>query len=337
MARGVPTPLPALLATLLALGGCDGCGRASPGAPSNAARTSPVVSAPALSAHAGLVAKEGASVGTATEAPTAAAASLVVPAEQIFEPPLLAGGERRPLLIFLHGLGASGKVAFEGLHLAAFGARERVFVVAPDGSKDRQKRQFWNAGPACCNFDRQEIDDVARLGALLDSWRNRPGVDPTRIYVMGHSNGGFMTERLACALGDRITAAASLSGAAPASDARCTPTRSLALLEVHGDADEIVRYSGGSVFDSPALARFPGAQEGFEDWAKRLGCSGSAEVGAALDLDPRLAGAETTVEQFARCPSGSVALWTVHGGNHFVGTGQQAFEAIWRFLSAHHS
>jgi len=27
----------------------------------------------------------------------------------------------------------------------------------------------------------------------------------------------------------------------------------------------------------------------------------------------------------------------VRGGNHFVGTGQQAFEAIWQFLSTHHS
>jgi polyhydroxybutyrate depolymerase len=336
-ARGFSTTLPALLATLLVLGGCDGCGRASPSAPSSASPSNPGVLAPAAAAPAALAASEVPSVASSPESRTAVGAGLVVPATQIFEPSDLAAGERRPLLVFLHGLGASGKIAFEVLHLAAFGARERVFVVAPDGNRDRQKRQFWNAGPACCNFDRQEIDDVARLGALLDSWRSRPGVDPSRIYLMGHSNGGFMTERLACALGDRITAAASLSGAAPGSDEHCTATRSLALLEVHGDADEIVRYAGGSVFDASGLAPFPGAEQGFRDWGKRLGCSGPADVGTALDLDPTLSGTETTVQQYARCPSGSVALWTVHGGSHFVGTGQPAFEAIWRFLSAHHS
>lgn len=309
MPRVFSTPrLPALLAALFLLGGCDGCGRPAP---------RPVASVG----------------GSAPRSPEA----LPVPPPQIFEPPGLAAGERRPLLIFLHGLGASGKSAFDVLQLAAFGARERVFVVAPDGSLDRQKRRFWNAGPACCNFDHQDIDDVARLGALIDAWRSRPDVDSTRVYVTGHSNGGFMTERLACALGDRITAAAGLSGAAPASDVHCTPTHSLALLEVHGDADEIVRYAGGSVFDSGALAAFPSAEQGFQDWAKRLGCAGTPAVGAPLDLDPRLAGAETSVEEYARCASGSVALWTVHGGSHFVGTGQQAFEAIWRFLSAHHS
>jgi polyhydroxybutyrate depolymerase len=311
----------AVLPTVLMLGGCEARARPTPGA----ATTAP---------HSGSVSTTAAGSDVAKPA---AGAPLVVPRSQIFEPPGLAPGERRPLLIFLHGLGASGKVVFDVLHLAALGARERVFVVAPDGSLDRQKRQFWNAGPACCNFDHQDIDDVARITALLDSWRSRPDVDPKRIYVMGHSNGGFMTERLACALWDRITAAANLSGAAPASDVRCVPTRSLALLAVHGDADEIVRYDGGSVFDTAALGSFPGAEQGFHDWGRRLGCAGAPEVGAALDLDPQLPGAETKVEQHARCAFGSVALWTVQGGSHSVGTGQQALDAIWRFLAAHHS
>jgi poly(3-hydroxybutyrate) depolymerase len=109
------------------------------------------------------------------------------------------------------------------------------------------------------------------------------------------------------------------------------------LLEVHGDADEVVRYAGGSVFDSGELAPFPPAEQGFHDWAKRLGCAGAPGLAPALDLDARLPGAETNVEQYTSCASGSVTLWTVHGGTHYVGTGQQAFEAIWRFLSAHHS
>ena len=182
------------------------------------------------------------------------------------------------------------------------------------------------------------IADLAapELTALLDAWSARPDVDPTRVYVVGHSNGGFMTQRLACALGDRLAAAASLSGAAPPISMTCTPTKSLALLEVHGDADDIVRYEGGSVFDTPGSGVFPSAQQGFRDWAKRLGCTGMPLGGTALDLEASLSGAETSVERYDQCASGSVALWTVHGGNHFVGTGQQAFAAIWQFLSAHH-
>ncbi|MEI9942551.1 MAG: PHB depolymerase family esterase [Pseudomonadota bacterium] len=306
--------LPALL---LVLGACDRT--TSPSAVTKAASAPEAASAVALPPSA------------ATTEP------LAIPAAQIFQPSGLEAGERRPLLIFLHGLGASGKAAFDVLHLAAFGARERVFVLAPDGSFDRQRRQFWNAGTACCNFDHQEVDDVARLGQLIDTWRARPDVDSTRIYLMGHSNGGFMTERLVCALGDRITAAASMSGAAPPAEQACAPAKSLTLLEVRGDADDIVRYRGGSVFDSAQLAQFPSAEQGFRQWGKRLGCTGAAQPAPDRDLDAQLPGSETHVERYANCASGSVELWTVRGGGHYVGTRQQAFQEIWQFLSMHHS
>lgn len=304
-----------LSALLLVLGACDR--RTSPSTVTRAG-------AAAESANAGAV-----------SAP--AANPVELPASQIYQPSGLETGERRPLLIFLHGLGTSGGVAFDQLQLAAFGSRERVFVLAPDGTLDYQNRRFWNAGGACCNFDHRPVDDVARLAQLIDTWRARPDVDSTRIYVMGHSNGGFMTERLACELGERITAAASLAGAAPPAEQACTPGRSLALLEVRGDADKIVRYRGGSVFDSEELAHFPGAVQGFQDWGRRLGCTGSALSAPDRDLDSRLPGSETQVDRYASCASGSVELWTVRGGGHSVGTGPQAFEAIWQFLSAHHS
>jgi polyhydroxybutyrate depolymerase len=324
-----------LAALPLALGAC---GRTTAPSPSNriaASATRPATSSlntPVASPPAPPPATAGAAPAT-----TPVMAELVIPASQIHQPSGLVAGERRPLLIFLHSLGGSGKLAFDMLRLAAFGARERVFVLAPDGSVDRQKRQFWNAGTACCNFDRQEVDDVARLGRLIDVWRARPDVDSTRIYVMGHSNGGFMTERLACALGDRIAAAASMAGAAPPAELACTKTKSLALLEVHGDKDAIVRYEGGSVFDSPALSRFPGSEQGFREWGKRLGCTGTALPAPDRDLDSRLPGSETSVQRYSSCRFGSVELWTVRGGDHYVGTRQQAFEAIWQFLSTHHS
>jgi len=318
-------------ALLLALGAC---GRST--APNRATNLEKAETRPTANVVSAASAARS-PVSTVAASSDSAPAELVIPAAQIHRPSGLAPGERRPLLIFLHGLGASGKAAFDALHLADFGAQERVFVLAPDGNLDRQRRRFWNAGSACCNFDHQEVDDVTRLARLIDTWRARPDVDPTRIYVMGHSNGGFMTEQLACALGGRITAAVNMSGAAPPAEQSCTPSKSLALLELRGDADEIVRYAGGSVFDTAELARFPSAQQGFRDWGKRLGCAGAASIGPDLDLDSRLPGAETRVERYLSCGSASVELWTVRGGNHFVGTGQQAFRAIWQFLSAHHS
>jgi polyhydroxybutyrate depolymerase len=242
--------------------------------------------------------------------------------------------EKRPLVLFLHGLGADGKLAFELLKLAEFGARKRINIIAPNGTLDSAGRRFWNAGPACCNFDHKDIDDVARISALVEEWARDPGVDSARLYLVGYSNGGFMAHRLACIRGQPFAAVVSIAGAVTA-DAECHVDANLALLEVHGDADPSVHFEGGKVFDRADLAPFLGAQAGFSKWAERLGCEGKPVSGPRLDLVPNLPAAETETRSYANCRRGTVALWTVHGGNHYVGVRSSILEPIWEFLNSH--
>jgi polyhydroxybutyrate depolymerase len=265
----------------------------------------------------------------------APAPSLIVPREQRYEPAGLAPGERRPLLLFLHGLGASGKIAFSGLNLQELGRRERVHIVAPDGNVDSKGRRFWNAHPACCDFDRQGVDDVARLGGLLSELGADPHVDPARVYVVGYSNGGFMAQRLACELGDRIAAVASIAGAGPEPGVSCPSAADIAVLAVHGDADEIVRYQGGHLFDKAELPTHVSAEQTFGDWAKRLSCRAPARPGPSLNLEAKLPGDETETRTFEGCPGGGAALWTVHGGNHYIGMNQTFQREIWSYLAKH--
>jgi len=255
------------------------------------------------------------------------------PPARAYEPPGLAAGERRPLVIFLHGLGSSAEEVLDEPALGSFGARHRAFVVAPDGAVDSRGREYWNAGLACCDFDHSGIDDVARLTALVDAWRRRPGVDPRRIYVLGFSNGGFMAHRLACRIGDRLAAVVSIGGAGLDAAERCAITTPVGVLEVHGDGDRIVRPDGGRVFNIADLAPFPSTDATLADWARRLGC-GPAAPATTLDLDPRLPGAETAVRAHRACRLGDVELWTVHGGLHAVGT-PEMFEEAWKFLERH--
>jgi polyhydroxybutyrate depolymerase len=273
-----------------------------------------------------------------TAAPSSSDAPSPPPAATI-RPPDLQPGQRRPLLVVLHGLGGSGAQQLEDFDLALFARGEQPWLVAPDGRADKQGRRFWNAGDACCNFDRAPVDDVARLAALIDAWRRRPDVDPARVYVLGFSNGGFMAHRLACRIGDRLAGVASLAGAGPASSEPCDVRPFLAVLEVHGEDDPIVRHGGGRVFDIPSLAVHPSAGETIRAWAARLGCvaaapSSSAKAGARLDLDPRLPGAETSVIEHQRCARGAAALWTIRGGGHAIST-PQALAEVWRYLARH--
>ena len=89
-------------------------------------------------------------------------------------------GERRPLLVYLHGLGGSGAEALGNPQLRALAERGRMVLVAPDGNVDREGRRFWNAGGACCNLDGKAVNDVARLEALIAHWSERPEIDPER-------------------------------------------------------------------------------------------------------------------------------------------------------------
>ncbi|HXU62947.1 MAG TPA: PHB depolymerase family esterase [Polyangia bacterium] len=271
-----------------------------------------------------------------------AAGTLAMSASAVADPEVhvlpvrdLAPGERRPLLVFLHGLGGSGSEALADPNLRAMAERGRMVLVAPDGTYDRAGRRFWNAGPACCNLDRKPVDDVARIQALISSWLSRPEIDRSRAYVVGFSNGGFMAHRLACGMADQLAAVVSIAGAGRSPEEACAPAGPIAVLDVHGDADPIVRYQGGRVFDDPSLAPHPPAPVTFQAWARRLGCPLAAGPKVTtVDLDPRLPGAETRVESFSGCPRGAAELWTVHGGEHDVET-PALMERVGAFLAAH--
>ena len=306
---------------------------ASTAAPQSAGTTSATPGSPsaAPSAAAGLPATALGSGDWAFTAP--GQAPLLVPPAQRYEPPAT-DGAGAPLIVVLHGLGASGKLAFELLGLAALGEKARAFVLAPDGTFDAKKRRYWNADPACCNFEHQPIDDFSRLSRLLETMRASGRVDPKRLYVVGLSNGGFMAHQLACRMSERLAAVVSIGGAGPSNDPPCNVTAPLAVLEIHGDADDIVRYEGGSVFDDAKVPQHPSAEQTLTAWGKRLRCQGAPSVTAHLDLSPRLAEAETDVRGYASCALGSANLWTVHGGRHILST-EPVLAEVWRFLAQH--
>jgi Esterase PHB depolymerase len=67
--------------------------------------------------------------------------------------------------------------------------------VHPDGSKDSAGDEFWNATEACCDIHGSGIDDSGYLQGLIRDIEAAYSVDPKRVYVVGHSNGGsWLTE-----------------------------------------------------------------------------------------------------------------------------------------------
>ena len=268
----------------------------------------------------------------ATAASTSTSAAEPAPPIPRYFPPEASPQNRRPLLVFLHGLGATGQLAFDALGLGTFGKKHRLFVVAPTGDVDRAKRAYWNAHPACCDFDGHGIDHTRRIRGLIDDLLAFQPIDPKKVFVMGFSNGGFFAHRLACLLADRLAGVVSVAGAGPDPALSCVVPKHLRVLEIHGDADKTVFYEGGTLFER-AGATYASANSTFEDWAARLGCTGPAADTGARDLEPKLPGRETDTLAYRDCARGSVALWTVRGGSHLIASRAAALEQAWQYVA----
>ena len=61
-----------------------------------------------------------------------------------------------------------------------------------------------NAGSCCGSAVSQGVDDVGFVNAMIDAVDAAYCVDPKRVYAAGFSNGGMLSNRLACELGDRV-------------------------------------------------------------------------------------------------------------------------------------
>lgn len=240
--------------------------------------------------------------------------------------------QRWPLIILLHGYGASASIqnAYFGLSRRL---DERGFIlVLPNGKTDQSGKKFWNATDACCNFNDIEVDDVQYLTDLLDEAEQRLAVDADRIYFMGHSNGGFMSHRMACELGSRVAAIASLAGSSFDDAADCAEDGKVSVLQIHGDADSTVLYEGGVFFGNA----YPGAQEVVERWASRDGCDAQPQDGPAVDLDSGLVGDESDITKWQNCEASTdVQLWTIHGGGHIPSLTGDFTDRVLDFLFAH--
>lgn len=256
-----------------------------------------------------------------TIGPSERPAALVVPRAHDGTTPL-------PAVVLLHGYGANGvgQDLYFGLSRAA--RTEGFYTLLPDGTVDSSGRRFWNATHWCCDFGGTGVDDVAYLKALLDELEDL--VPISAIFFVGHSNGGFMSYRMACELSDRISAIASLAGSDFADDNDCVPARAVSVLQIHGDADEVIPYDG-------AVGLYPSAGDAVLRWAERAGCDPSAaELGEPLDLDTSLAGAETeTLRYETGCSGAAAELWTIRDGSHIPALGRTFASTLLEWLRAH--
>ena len=258
-------------------------------------------------------------------------------------PPNLDPAMPVPLVIELHGGGGSGD-HIDGLtHFYALGDQDGFVVAAPSGLG-----KSWNDGRLQTASSSGGADDVGFLSEMIDRIAGQVSIDRSRVYVAGISNGAIMAGRLACQLSDKIAAVAQVAGTASVEVASsCNPGRPVPVLEIHGTADPLVPYAGGTV--APQLGGGRGQVVGVDVWA-------SFWVANNADApDPQVSslGSDTTVRAWhGNSPQSDVVFYRVDGAGHtwpggmqylpkvLIGSTTNTFNAtatIWQFFSSHRS
>jgi polyhydroxybutyrate depolymerase len=251
----------------------------------------------------------------------------------VFVPKSYNGSTAVPLIVSLHGYTSSGAKQDLYFKLQPLAEQLGFLYIHPDGTKDASGNPFWNATDACCDLRGAGTDDVAYLLSMIEQVQQRYKVDPKRIYIVGHSNGGFMSYRMACDHADKVAAIVSLAGATFADPARCKPSQPVSVLQVHGTADNVIPYAGGQILGHT----FPSAEKTVATWASLDGCEATpAASPTMMNLDDKLEGDDASISTFTGCTSGSsVELWSIKNGAHSPNLSAAFSSGLVDFLYAH--
>jgi len=111
-----------------------------------------------------------------------------------------------PLIVFLHGCGAAP--ANYGLH--AIAAARGVSVAYPIQSVTANPDGCWNWRSAADQH--RGAGEPAIIAGITREIAQRDGIDPTRVFIAGHSAGSGMTAIIAAANPDIYAAAGLLAG-----------------------------------------------------------------------------------------------------------------------------
>ena len=244
---------------------------------------------------------------TATITAEGRPATLTMPGGHVYNQPL-------PLVVALHGYSSSGSFNAWWMSLYDSVHENEHLLLTPDGSMNIVGMRYWNATDACCNLFNTEMDDVSFLEGLISQAVQNYGADPDGVVLIGHSNGAFMSHRMACDRGSIIESIVSLNGATwDDFSNNCPDTGRPNILHVHGTVDSVIQYGGGSMFGGT----YPSAPQSTSFWADRSGCDATWTNLGSIDLTDSDGVAETDDLEHLNCTDGNrVAHWRINNGIH---------------------
>jgi polyhydroxybutyrate depolymerase len=167
---------------------------------------------------------------------------------------------RLPALVILHGVNAT--IAYEQQRegLLPVATAGQAILVYPVGDQES-----WNAGDCCPPATSDGADDVGFIQAVLQQISSDSQVDPSRVTLMGFSNGGRMAYQLDCS-NPGVVKSLIVVLAAPATP--CPASAPVSLLLMANQQDPEVPYGSGTGADQGLTA----VTDVVSAWRTRDGC-----------------------------------------------------------------
>jgi len=183
------------------------------------------------------------------------------------------------------------------------------------------------------------VDDVGFVRAIVAELEASYKIDPRRIYSTGLSNGGIMSQRLACDASDLFAAIGPVSGTL--NDPDCHPKAPVSIIEFHGTADQHVPYDGGNGDKSLTNVAFVSVRDTIDEWVQFDHCLSAPQTVTIANIRHDI---------YSICATGvTVELYTILGGGHAWPGGNgpawpggdqpthtiSATDLMWDFFAAH--
>lgn len=169
-----------------------------------------------------------------------------------------------PVVIALHGVTSNARTMAAITEIQKYADRDGFIGIVPNGSGGLSG---WNAG--WIDLSGTKADDVGFVRTILDRTEKELPTDKKRVFVLGHSNGAFLANKVAAEMSDRVAAFASVAGSIglKTGEKIPDPKRPVSALFIHGQADSVVSYDGTvqaliSPISAPNSAAFWAGRDG---------------------------------------------------------------------------
>jgi polyhydroxybutyrate depolymerase len=219
-----------------------------------------------------------------------------------------------PLVIILHAFQNTAQTTLDmGINsLRHKLVRDTAVVVFPNAIG-----RHWNDKMGGSYPPSDTVDDVRFLSRLIDHFINKYNCDPGRVYLLGVSNGGFMSYRMSCEMPQKITAIctfiSSMGMKAIKQYGRVPP---MPVMIINGTADNVVKWQGGKVGRlSKPLAVAASVHDNIRYWRKRNDIASPASISELPDYCP---GDSSRVIKYCYQGKYELVFYKVVNGGHNV-------------------